>query len=114
MPRRCVRPDETSATVRVHYLKDGTARFAFIKDRAEYFLPVGTLLKCFLEASDAELYARLLAFIPLDPGARPLLPQAAALFPGCSPRRLCNVPASLVHLSRPHECLLPCILYPAA
>ncbi|EIE18402.1 beta and beta-prime subunits of DNA dependent RNA-polymerase, partial [Coccomyxa subellipsoidea C-169] len=65
---RCVRRDETSATVRCHYLKDGSASFAFTIGRAEYFVPVGVLLKCFLEASDRELFSRLIALIPQDPG----------------------------------------------
>jgi DNA-directed RNA polymerase I subunit RPA2 len=59
-----VRRDETSATVRCHYLRDGTASFAFTIGRAEYFVPVGVLLKCFLEVSDRELFARLLSLIP--------------------------------------------------
>ncbi|CAL8465768.1 g5304 [Coccomyxa elongata] len=65
---RCVRRDESSATVRCHYLRDGTASFAFTIGRAEYFVPVGVLLKCFLEVSDHEIFTRLLALIPQDPG----------------------------------------------
>lgn len=59
--RRCVRPDETSATVRCHYLTDGTANFAFTVRRQEFFVPVGILLKCFLEVSDRELSEKLMA-----------------------------------------------------
>ncbi|CAL5224064.1 g6689 [Coccomyxa viridis] len=66
---RCVRPDDTSATVRCHYLKDGTAKFAFTIGRAEYFIPVGILLKCFMEVSDKELFGKLLATIPHKHGA---------------------------------------------
>ena len=58
---RCVRPDETSATVRCHYLTDGTANFAFTVRRQEFFVPVGILLKCFLEVSDRELSEKLMA-----------------------------------------------------
>lgn len=58
---RCVRTDETSATVRCHYLTDGTANFAFTVRRQEFFVPVGVLLKCFLEVSDRELSEKLLA-----------------------------------------------------
>jgi DNA-directed RNA polymerase I subunit RPA2 len=43
---RCVRPDQSSATVRCHYLTDGGVNFAFTMRRAEYFIPVGILLKC--------------------------------------------------------------------
>eukprot|EP00951_Prasinocladus_malaysianus_P047565 scaffold650983_cov41-Prasinocladus_malaysianus.AAC.1 len=46
---RCVRPDQSSATVRCHLLKDGNVNFAFTVNRAEYFVPLGVLLKCFLE-----------------------------------------------------------------
>ena len=69
VPHRCVRPDETSATVRCHAMRDGTARFALTLGRAEYFLPLGVLAKCFLEVSDKELYTRLLAAIPTGAGA---------------------------------------------
>lgn len=58
---RCVRPDQSSATVRCHYLVDGTVNFAFVMRRAEFFIPAGVLLKCFLEVSDKELYDKLLA-----------------------------------------------------
>ncbi len=66
--RRCVRPDDTSATVRCHYLKDGTAKFAFTIGRAEFFIPVGILLKCFMEVSDREVFGKLLATIPHEHG----------------------------------------------
>ena len=68
VPCSCVRPDETSATVRCHYLRDGTAKFAFTVGRAEFFIPVGILLKCFVEASDKEVFTKLLATIPQDQG----------------------------------------------
>ena len=46
---RCVRPDQSSATVRLHYLTDGNVNFAFTINRAEYFLPVAMLFKALLE-----------------------------------------------------------------
>ncbi|KAK9845769.1 hypothetical protein WJX81_002042 [Elliptochloris bilobata] len=58
---RCVRPDETSATVRCHYLTDGSVNFAFAIRRSEYFVPVGVVLKCFVEVSDRELFGYLAA-----------------------------------------------------
>ena len=77
VPCSCVRPDETSATVRCHYLRDGTAKFAFTVGRAEFFIPVGILLKCFVEASDKEVFTKLLATIPQDQGEpRKLTPPA--------------------------------------
>jgi len=56
---RCVCPDQSSATVRCHYLTDGCVNFAITLRRAEYFIPAGLLLRCFVEASDRELFARL-------------------------------------------------------
>lgn len=61
MPCRCVAPDESSQTVRCHYLQDGNVNFAFTIRRAEYFVPIGILLKCFLEVTDRELYEKLMA-----------------------------------------------------
>lgn len=63
---RCVRADEMSATVRCHFLIDGSVNFAFTVRRAEYFLPVGVLLKCFLDMSDLELFGHLLSLCPSD------------------------------------------------
>lgn len=54
-----MRDDEQSATVRCHYLTDGTVNFAFTIRRSEYFIPAGVLLKCFMEVSDKELYEKL-------------------------------------------------------
>ena len=54
--------------MRCHYLRDGTAKFAFTVGRAEFFIPVGILLKCFVEASDKEVFTKLLATIPQDQG----------------------------------------------
>lgn len=48
-----------SAQVRCHYLTDGTVNFAFTVRRAEYFIPAGILLKCFLEVTDKELFRKL-------------------------------------------------------
>jgi hypothetical protein len=43
---------------------DSTVNFAFTIRRAEYFIPAGVLLKCFLDVSDRELFAQLLALAP--------------------------------------------------
>lgn len=63
---RCVRPDQSSATVRCHLLKDGSVNFAFTVNRAEYFIPLGILLKCFIEATDHEVYQKIMSSAPLD------------------------------------------------
>lgn len=49
--RRCVRPDQSSATVRLHYLEDGNVNFAFTINRAEYFIPVVLLFKGLAEVT---------------------------------------------------------------
>ena len=54
-----MREDDQSATVRCHYLTDGTVNFAFTIRRAEFFIPAGVLLKCFLEVSDKEIYDKI-------------------------------------------------------
>jgi hypothetical protein len=89
-----VRPDETSATVRCHYLTDGAVNFAFAIRRAEFFIPVGVLLKCFVEASDRELFGYLVASAPQDAGARA---QAAPA---------CRAPCCLGHMPLCSSC--PC------
>lgn len=37
---RCVAADESSTTIRVHYLTTGGARLAFVLRRQEFFIPV--------------------------------------------------------------------------
>lgn len=69
---RCVAPDETSMTVRVHYLTNGGARLAFVLRRQEFFIPVSSLsaappsalnssqvalvLRSLIECSDKEVF----------------------------------------------------------
>ncbi|GLI65505.1 hypothetical protein VaNZ11_009054, partial [Volvox africanus] len=76
---RCVRSDFESGTVRCHYLTDGTVNFAFTMRRAEYFIPAGILLKCFLEVSDRELCVKLLAGAPPGTGTAAFLAERAEL-----------------------------------
>lgn len=45
-------------------MKDGLVTVSFIIRRAEFFIPAGILLKCFLEVSDRELYERISAVNP--------------------------------------------------
>ena len=61
---RCVRPDETSATVRCHYMSNGMVTFTFTIRRREFFMPAGVLLKCFMETTERELFRNLLAACP--------------------------------------------------
>lgn len=56
---RCVRPDQSSATVRCHYLTDGGVNFAFTMRKAEYFIPVGILLKSFIEVCGPAMHRKV-------------------------------------------------------
>lgn len=76
---RCVRPDELSATVRCHFLTDGSVNFAFTIRRAEYFLPVGMLLKCFLDMSDRELFGHLLSLTTDDKESVTIMAERAEI-----------------------------------
>ena len=58
---RCVRSDQSSATVRLHYLNNGNCNLSFSVRRQEFFVPVGVFLKCFVDASDKELFDRMIA-----------------------------------------------------
>ena len=51
--------------MRCHYLTDGTVNFAFTIRRAEYFIPAGVLLLCFLEVSHRELFDKLVKAAPV-------------------------------------------------
>lgn len=46
----------------------GCVNFALTMRRAEYFIPAGVLLKCFLETTDRELFDRLVASAPRGEG----------------------------------------------
>ena len=61
---RCVRADEVSTTVRCHYMTTGKVVFTFSVGRRELFLPAPVLLKCFLDASDRELFHYLVDCSP--------------------------------------------------
>jgi DNA-directed RNA polymerase I subunit RPA2 len=57
----CVRPDQSSATVRLHYLKDGNVNFAFKINRAEYFVPVVLVFRALQEVGSSEMHHRSFA-----------------------------------------------------
>eukprot|EP00747_Dinoflagellata_sp_TGD_P159002 gnl/TRDRNA2_/TRDRNA2_177864_c0_seq2.p1 gnl/TRDRNA2_/TRDRNA2_177864_c0~~gnl/TRDRNA2_/TRDRNA2_177864_c0_seq2.p1 ORF type:complete len:1194 (+),score=-61.88 gnl/TRDRNA2_/TRDRNA2_177864_c0_seq2:82-3663(+) len=56
---RCVRRDSISQTIRCHYLLNGTVDLAFSIGLREFFLPVGILIKCLVELSDAEIFEQM-------------------------------------------------------
>ncbi|GAU42020.1 hypothetical protein TSUD_90540 [Trifolium subterraneum] len=55
----CVRADQTSLTVKLYYLRNGSARLGFWVQGREYMLPVGILLKALIDTTDREIYVNL-------------------------------------------------------
>ncbi|KAF2300843.1 hypothetical protein GH714_017757 [Hevea brasiliensis] len=62
---RCVREnqsslsDQSSITVKLYYLRSGSARLGFWIQRREYLLPVGIVLKALTETTELEIYEKL-------------------------------------------------------
>ncbi|KAM6561896.1 hypothetical protein CsatB_021894 [Cannabis sativa] len=56
---RCVREDESSVTIKLYYLRNGSARLGFWVQGREYLLPVGIVLKALIDTTDHEIYASL-------------------------------------------------------
>ncbi|TPX16680.1 uncharacterized protein E0L32_003621 [Thyridium curvatum] len=56
---RSVRPDETSQTNVLHYLKDGNITFRFSWRKNEYLIPVVMILKALIETNDREIFEGL-------------------------------------------------------
>ncbi|ANZ73425.1 BA75_00737T0 [Komagataella pastoris] len=53
---RAVRPDQTSQTNVLHYLKDGNVTFRFSWRKNEYLVPVPMILKALVETNDREIF----------------------------------------------------------
>lgn len=58
---RCVKPDRTSKYTTLHYLNTGNIMVRFSYRIGEYFIPVGLLLKALLEATDRQIYEKIVA-----------------------------------------------------
>ncbi|KAK7317376.1 hypothetical protein RJT34_01538 [Clitoria ternatea] len=56
---RCVRVDQSSVTIKLYYLRNGSARLGFWFRGREYLLPVGIILKALIDTSDREIYVNL-------------------------------------------------------
>ncbi|XP_062174950.1 DNA-directed RNA polymerase I subunit 2 [Alnus glutinosa] len=56
---RCERKDQSSVTVKLYYLHNGSARLGFWIQGREYLLPVGIVLKALIEVNDREIFERL-------------------------------------------------------
>ncbi|XP_028963223.2 DNA-directed RNA polymerase I subunit 2 [Malus domestica] len=53
---RCEREDQSSVTVKLYYLRNGSARLGFWIQGREYLLPVGVVLKALIDTTDREIY----------------------------------------------------------
>eukprot|EP00249_Psilotum_nudum_P029207 c39666_g1_i1 orf=2-877(-) len=53
---RCVRLDQSSVSIRLHYRQHGSATLGFSLRRLEYLIPVGIVLKALLNTQDREIY----------------------------------------------------------
>jgi DNA-directed RNA polymerase I subunit RPA2 len=53
---RCVRPDQTSHTLTIHYLTDGNCTLRFTYRKQEYMLPLVMVLKALIDTTDKEIY----------------------------------------------------------
>jgi DNA-directed RNA polymerase beta subunit len=59
---RCVRPgDQSSATLTLHYLSDGSVTARFTVRKQEFFVPVMVILKALTPTTDREVYEHVLA-----------------------------------------------------
>jgi DNA-directed RNA polymerase I subunit RPA2 len=58
---RAVRPDQTSQTNVLHYLKDGNVTFRFSWRKNEYLVPAVMVLKALCETNDREIFDGLLS-----------------------------------------------------
>lgn len=56
---RCVHHDQSSVTVKLYYLQNGSARLGFWFGGREILLPVGIVLKALIDTSDREIFASL-------------------------------------------------------
>ncbi|KAK2634349.1 hypothetical protein Ddye_029141 [Dipteronia dyeriana] len=56
---RCVRKDQSSVSVKLYYLRNGSARLGFWIQGKEYLLPVGIVLKALVDTNDHEIYENL-------------------------------------------------------
>ncbi|GEQ70599.1 hypothetical protein JCM33374_g4277 [Metschnikowia sp. JCM 33374] len=58
---RCVRPDQTSQTNVLHYLRDGNVTFRFSWRKNEYLVPAVMILKALIETSDRDIFDGIVA-----------------------------------------------------
>ena len=56
---RCVRPDQSSKTLTLHYLATGAATLRFSLRKQEFFVPALLVLRALRDVTDREIYDRL-------------------------------------------------------
>ncbi|XP_072962703.1 DNA-directed RNA polymerase I subunit 2 [Typha angustifolia] len=56
---RCVRDDQSSVTLKLYYLLNGSARLGFWIRGREFLLPVGIVLKALIDTNDREIFVSL-------------------------------------------------------
>eukprot|EP00123_Amoebidium_parasiticum_P011568 comp20793_c0_seq1/m.27332 comp20793_c0_seq1/g.27332 ORF comp20793_c0_seq1/g.27332 comp20793_c0_seq1/m.27332 type:complete len:1123 (-) comp20793_c0_seq1:450-3818(-) len=56
---RCVRPDQSSQTITVHYLTDGTCVLRFSQKKTEYLIPAIIVLKALADTTDREIFNKI-------------------------------------------------------
>lgn len=56
---RCVRPDQSSITITLHYLNNGGSTLKFVLRKQEFLLPVILVAKSLVDMSDKELFDRM-------------------------------------------------------
>ena len=56
---KCVREDQSSVTLTLHYLRDGRCNLRWSIKKQEFLVPVVLILKALKNASDREIYEQL-------------------------------------------------------
>ena len=56
---RCVRSDQSSVTITLHYLNNGGATLKFVARKQEFLLPVVVVAKALMDITDKELFDRI-------------------------------------------------------
>ncbi|XP_062205028.1 DNA-directed RNA polymerase I subunit 2 [Phragmites australis] len=56
---RCVHSDQSSVTIKLYYLQNGSARLGFWLGGREFLLPIGIVLKALIDTSDREIFTSL-------------------------------------------------------
>ncbi|KAG6501709.1 hypothetical protein ZIOFF_041592 [Zingiber officinale] len=59
---RCTREDQSSVTLKLYYLENGSARLGFWIRGREFLLPVGIILKALIDTNDHEIFVSLTCY----------------------------------------------------